>query len=371
MDAGDRQPEFPGVSVSEGASATAARSNEFQRAIRVSGLAVSNPPRAYGQDELLSLFGLAGDEFAEAIFARSGVGTRRLSVSGESVRTSLQARAAATEEQIFELALAALEQLDFDPAEIGVLVTAGYWSLGGPSLGHRLVEHHAMRRDTDKYHLTGLGCASAVPLLRLAGQALRDRPGERALVVASECVSGFMTRAMPGDKRTKVVGSALFGDGCGAALLEHGDTGAAGPEIVASGVHQVPDTLDEVRFMVSEDDSYMQIGRELPVMAETALPPLVDDFLGAHGLGRAAIDHWLLHPGGRGILEAAQRGLRLSDEQVAPSATVLSEYGNVGTASSFFVMQATEDMRNPQAGERGLMISIGPGVTVGLMLLTW
>jgi len=359
------------VSDPRGVSATAVAARDRPPVARgplLGGVSVSHPARTYSQPELLDLFGLAGDEFAEAIFARSGVRTRRLSLSRESLGRSLQARTAATEEQLFEMAVAALGGLDFDPGEIGVLVTAGYWSLGGPTLGHRLIDHFALGARTDKYHVTGVGCASAVPLLRLAGQVLRDRPGERALVVAAESVSGFMTPALPGDERTKVVGSALFGDGCGAALLG-GDAG--GPEIVASAVHQVPDSLDQVCFMVSESDSHMQIGRELPLIAETQLPGLVEGFLEANELDGADIDHWLLHPGGRGILEGAQRGLGLSDQQVAPSAAVLSEYGNVGTASSFFVLSAAEQMRDPRPGERGLLISIGPGVTVGLMLLTW
>ena len=369
----DPSRECGRVSDPRGVSATAVAPSERRPVVRgplLSGLSVSHPQRNYSQAELLELFGLAGDEFAEAIFARSGVSTRRLSVSPESLGRSLQARAAATEEQIFDMALAALDGLDFDPADVGVLLTAGYWSLGGPTLGHRLVEQLGLGPDTDKYHVTGVGCASAVPLLRLAGQMLRDRPGERALVVAAEAVSGFMTRAAPGE-RTKVVGSALFGDGCGAALLDIGPPELDGPEIVASAVHQLPGSLDQVRFMVGERDSYMHLGRELPLITETRLPALVEGFLRANGLDRTDVDHWLLHPGGRGILEAAQRGLGLSDQQVAPSAAVLSEYGNVGTASSFFVLRAAQEMRDPRPGERGLLISIGPGVTVGLMLLNW
>jgi predicted naringenin-chalcone synthase len=357
-----------------GVSAPAAATSVRPRVARgplLSGLSISHPAQSYSQRELLDLFGLAGDEFAEKIFARSGVGRRRLGISRASLGQSLQARAAATEERIFGMALTALEGLDFDPAEVGVLVTAGYWSLGGPTLGHRLLEHFGLGPRTDKYHVTGVGCASAVPLLRLAGQLLRDRPGERALVVAAEAVSGFMTGPRPGDERTKVVGSALFGDGCGAALLDHPSPAGDGPELVASAVHQLPDSLDQVRFMVVEDDSYMHLGRELPSLTETHLPALVEDFLGEQGLDTSDIDHWLLHPGGRGILEGARRGLGLSDEQVAPSAAVLSEYGNVGTASSFFVLRAAEEMRAPRPGENGLLISIGPGVTVGLMLLTW
>jgi len=35
------------------------------------------------------------------------------------------------------------------------------------------------------------------------------------------------------------------------------------------------------------------------------------------------------------------------------------------------VLQDTIEHGEPQAGERGLMVTVGPGVTVGLMLLGW
>ena len=49
----------------------------------------------------------------------------------------------------------------------------------------------------------------------------------------------------------------------------------------------------------------------------------------------------------------------------------LAEHGNVGTPSIFYVLQRTIRARPAQPGERGLMVTIGPGVTVGLMLLGW
>ena len=362
------------MSATLGAGKTAVRTENRPWEARgpvLAGLAIAHPPRAFSQEEVLALLGLEADEFAQSIFARSGVRTRRLFASEESVRTSLQARAAETEEHALEQALAAVGALDFDPHEIGVLVTAAYWSLGGPTLGHRLLDRLGLGPRTDKYHVTGVGCASAVPLLRLAGQALRERRSERALVIGAERVSGFMTRAEATDERTKIVGFALFGDGCGAALLDLGEGAEGGPKIVASTVHQVPDTLDQVRFAVSEEDSYMRLGPELPAIVEASLPALVDEFLEQQGLRRSSIDHWVLHPGGRGILEGAQRGLGLSDEQVAASASVLAEYGNTGTASSFFVLRETERTRRPDPGELGLLVSVGPGVTVGLMLVSW
>jgi predicted naringenin-chalcone synthase len=338
--------------------------------LRVAGVALAAPPAAYTQAEMLDLLGLAGDPFAEGVFARSGVHSRRLGLEPAALATTLQERTPATEAQLGLLAEEAIGRLGADPEEIGVVVTATYYSLGGPTLAHRIVERLGLAPDTDKYQLVGVGCASAVPLFRLAGQALRDRPGQSALVVAAEVVSGFLTAAQAGDPKVKVVGSALFGDGCGAALLRAGGP-ALGPAVVATAVHQVPDTLDHVRFGVTGADSHMRIARELPAVAEEGLAPLVDAMLAEQGLDRAAIDHWLVHPGGRGIVEGVQHGLGLSDEQVAPSVAVLERYGNVGTPASFFVLAETVAARHPAAGELGLMMTIGPGVTVGLMVLAW
>jgi alkylresorcinol/alkylpyrone synthase len=86
---------------------------------------------------------------------------------------------------------------------------------------------------------------------------------------------------------------------------------------------------------------------------------------------RADVDHWLVHPGGAGIIRAIQDSLRLADEDVSVSREVLAEHGNVGTASSIYVLERTERQRAPQPHETGLMVTVGPGVTVGLMLLRW
>ena len=336
----------------------------------ISGLATATPDSSFDQAQMLNLLGLADDPFAEEIFARCGVRTRGLEVSPERLRTTLQQRTHATEDQLVRLATRAVDVLELESDAVGVVVTANYYSLGGPTLAHRLVDQYGLRSDTDKYHLVGVGCASAVPLLRLASQALRDRPGEQALVVAAESVSGFISPVAPGDEKVKIVGSALFGDGAGAALVSL-EPEARGPAIVATAVHQVPGTLDHVRFAVTGEDSHMRIARELPELAETGIPALVHEFLGRQGLDTGAIHHWPVHPGGRGILDALRQGLGLSSEDVAPSAAVLADHGNVGTPSAFFALERMIADRRPRPGERGLAVTIGPGVTVGLMLLQW
>jgi predicted naringenin-chalcone synthase len=338
--------------------------------VRVNDIAVANPTASYSQAEMLELLGLAGDDFARMIFDRCGVERRHFELTPELLETTLQERTVHTEEQLLRMAIEAIDRLELDPAEIGTVVTATYYSLGGPTIAHKLIEHYDMNRATDKYHVVGVGCASAVPLFKLASQSMRDHPGKHALVVAAESITGFLTAVEADDEQVKTIGSSLFGDGCAAAVLTNGAS-TAGPAIVAARQHQIENTLGTVHFRLAADDSFMQIGRELPKLARRALQDLVRDFLAEADTELDAIDHWIVHPGGRGIIDGVQRGLELSDEDVAISRDVLARFGNMGTPSSFYVLRETIARRAPQPGDRGLVVTIGPGVTVGLMLLSW
>lgn len=339
----------------------------------ISRLALAGPETSFSQQDVLGLLGLSGDEFAQRIFSRCGVQRRSLTLTDEFLATTVQGRTPAIEEHLLGYAVRAIDELEIDPLEIGVVVSATLYSLGGPTIAHRLVDHYEMDPSTDKYHIVGVGCASAVPLIRLASQTLRECPGKKALVVAAESMTGILMGAAEDDERSKTVGSSIFGDGCAAALIEFDEepTQAAGPVVLASKVHQVAGTLGAVRMQLTPEDSYLHLIRELPDVASEGLLELVDDFLGLNGLEREAIEHWLVHPGGRRIIESVQEALDLSREDVAASYDVLAEHGNMGTPSIFYVMQRAVDLRKPQAGDLGLMVTVGPGVTVGLMLLRW
>jgi predicted naringenin-chalcone synthase len=183
-------------------------------------------------------------------------------------------------------------------------------------------------------------------------------------------MAGLLTRATAEDSRAKTVGSAIFGDGCAAALLSD-DPYGEGPVIVASKVHQIGDTLGAVSMALTVEDSYLHLDRDLPDVAAAGLGELVDDFLDRSGLTRSAIDHWIVHPGGRRIIDCIQAALSLSEQEVGVSREVLANHGNVGTPSIFYVLQETIEQREPRPGDRGLMVTVGPGITVGLMLLGW
>ncbi len=337
---------------------------------RIAAIAVSDAEHALSQEQVLERLGLADDEFAQGIFARCGVQHRHLDLDENFLADGLHRRTARIETALLEHSIRAVDALGVDPLKVGTVVSATLYSLGCPTLAHRLVDHYEMAPTTDKYHLTGVACASGVPLMRLTAKTLRDHPGRDALIVAAESMSGLMSTAAPDDPRAKVVGAAIFGDGCAAAVLSD-DPAADGPVILDSQVHQIADTLEVVSMDLAGEHSYLHLARELPFIAGAALGEVADRFLAAKGLDRSAIDHWIVHPGGRRIIENVQEALELSRDDVALSWAALADHGNVGTPSIFYVLKDTIEQCQPRPGEHGLMVTIGPGVTVGLMLLGW
>jgi predicted naringenin-chalcone synthase len=337
---------------------------------RISRLAVTDAQDLLTQDDVLELLDMRGDEFAERIFSRCGVRTRALSLTPDALAKTLQERTPSIEDQLLSQALAAVDALELGQRDVGTVLTSTLYSLGGPTLAHRLVEHLGMKPDTDKYHVMGVGCASAVPLIRLLGQCLDSHPGQPGLIVAAESMSGILSSTTTDDPRAKVVGSAIFGDGCAAALLSD-DPGADGPAITASKVFQIAGTLDAVSLELAGADIYLRLSRDLPDLAAAGLDQLVARFLHEHGVERTEIDHWMVHPGGRRIIDCVQDALSLSDDDVRVSRDVLARRGNIGTPAIFYVMHETIEQTAPSSGDRGLVVTIGPGITVGLMLLQW
>ncbi len=79
-----------------------------------------------------------------------------------------------------------------------------------------------------------------------------------------------------------------------------------------------------------------------------------------------AIELWAVHPGGRTILDAVEKGLALAADALTESRRVLANYGNMSSASVMFVLR--ELMLRARKEQQGCAMSFGPGVTAETML---
>ncbi len=78
----------------------------------------------------------------------------------------------------------------------------------------------------------------------------------------------------------------------------------------------------------------------------------------------------MLHPGGPAILDRLGVLLDADAAFLRHSRDVLTEEGNLGGATVFSVLARTH-RTPPPAGARGLLLGLGPGVTLSTLLATW
>ncbi len=65
-----------------------------------------------------------------------------------------------------------------------------------------------------------------------------------------------------------------------------------------------------------------------------------------------AFDHFLLHTGGRGVLEALESSLKLKAQQVQPSKDTLWRFGNTSAASTWYILSRIESSSGIRKGDR-------------------
>ncbi|RYY51904.1 MAG: type III polyketide synthase, partial [Chitinophagaceae bacterium] len=97
---------------------------------------------------------------------------------------------------------------------------------------------------------------------------------------------------------------------------------------------------------------------------------IIHPFLQANGLGIGDIDHLVFHPGGKKIIEVVESLFGELGKDLELTKAVLGEYGNMSSATVLYVLEKFMD-RCPKAGERGLMLSFGPGFSAQRILLQW
>ena len=98
-------------------------------------------------------------------------------------------------------------------------------------------------------------------------------------------------------------------------------------------------TEDGITLSINENGISCILSKYLPQYIAKNMGGYVESFLGMHNLQKSDMDFWAIHPGGRRIIEEAQNGLGLSEEQAKYSWNVLSNYGNMLSPSVMFVLE--------------------------------
>jgi alkylresorcinol/alkylpyrone synthase len=341
------------------------------------------PPYRYGQEEVACWVRAWLEEDADAsarllsVYETAGVHYRASVVPIEQVffpgdfETQNDRYCDAARRAALPLARAALESAGLAPGEVGCLVSVSCTGFMIPALDAYVADALAMGPRLVRLPITESGCAGGVVALARAFDYLAAHPDDAVLVLALELSS--LTFQRWDRSNTNVVSTAIFGDGGAAVALvgtRHPLARSRGrARVVDCGSRFFPGTTHLMGFRLRNQGLQIVLDRALAPFVRRELLPALDAFLGPRGLSRADVSRWILHPGGRRIIEVMCEQLRLDPGDLAPTEKVLSEHGNMSSVTVLFVLDELLRCVRPAAGERGVMGAFGPGFCAELALL--
>lgn len=327
-----------------------------------SGIGTATPPRRYTKAECWNAF-RESDWFvrldrrshaiAEAVLLRdNGISARCLALDSLAEvfaidpdtlqrRFATHAPALATEAAVSAMRDAGVGARDIDA--IVISTCTGYLC---PGLTSYLAERLGLNANVQAFDLVGQGCVAALPNLRLADALIGDGAGQHVLSVCVEVSSAAMY--LDNDPGV-LVSACLFGDGAGAALLSARPTQNKRRIEWRSGSSVLdPSQRDALRFEQRGGMLRNILTRPVPALAAENARIVLEAELARAELDIPDIATWIMHAGGRDVLQALRERIGLSVDDLRYSAKVLDEYGNMSSAFVYFVLKSALEDNAPQ-----------------------
>ncbi|MFW6061233.1 MAG: type III polyketide synthase [Planctomycetota bacterium] len=244
--------------------------------------------------------------------------------------------------------------------ELGGLVVNTCTGYLCPGLSSYVMESLELSGSVRLFDLAGMGCGGAIPNLECAAGLLARDDGQPVLSVAVEVCSATL---MMGEDPGLVISNSIFGDGAAAAVLSPAPRNGRGVRLVDFATVVLPDGREELRYRTEGGRLRNVLTRRVPVLGARAMREVCDRLLSRHGLERADVSHWVVHPGGTAVLEQVRREMGLCEENLAASYGVFRDYGNMSSPSVLFVLDRLLGEASPTPGERAMLLAFGAGFT--------
>jgi predicted naringenin-chalcone synthase len=347
-----------------------------QPSAAVLGVGTAVPPLRWSQVEagerlarVWNLSGGAVDRW-QRIIAGSAIEFRHAALPPEeAIGLSTAQRMRAYEHLAPELAALAAERAlaaaGIGAAAVTDLVVVSCTGFSAPGVDVALIERLGLSSSTRRTTIGFMGCFGGINGLRIAhGLCAADPRSVAVLVCVELCVLHMRDEPTVHNQ----VASALFGDGAAAAVLAGDEARSAAPTPAANSSQYAPLARigEAASLLIAEGREWMtwRITNTGFAMTLTRdVPPALRRALADHTTLTAHDDaSFIIHPGGPGVLDAADDALDLRGGRgIECAREILRRFGNMSSGTVLFVLE--QALRRSHAFPMRLL-AFGPGLTI-------
>ncbi|MBC2694305.1 MAG: type III polyketide synthase [Desulfobacteraceae bacterium] len=344
---------------------------------RIVSIGTANPPCKYTQEEVAQLFGEKNPRILQ--FFRSGhIKTRHLYlpelVNGIIPEESNQQLIDKHFNGALELGSLAINEslapLGLSPYDIDFFCCLSTTGFLCPGITAYIAEAMKFRNNVYRADILGMGCNAGLNGLQHVTALTHVNPGKLGLLLCVEiCSAAYVYN----DNLYTAVVNSLFGDGVSAALVRQNDsdTWEKGPCVVDFESHIIMEAIGAMRFELDNNKLSFYLDKDVPYVIGANVEKPINRLLGRHNLKRRDIHHWIVHSGGKKVIDAIEYNLGLTDYNMRHTLSVLKNYGNLSSASFLFSYKELKREGIIKQGDLGVSITMGPGITIETALLTW
>ncbi len=339
----------------------------------------ANPPDRYRQQDIIELFDVP-DPRIRSLFQSTHIQTRHLYLppaseggtpeesQGDLLRKHLRGALEIGPKAV----TSCLEPLGIQVTDIDYLCCITTTGFLAPGLTAHLIKEMGFREDCSRVDIVGMGCNAGLNGLNPVAGWVMANPGRYALMVCVEVCSAAYV--FDNTLRTAIVNS-LFGDGAAALLVraDPADEPLFAPRILGFNSQIIPSAIGAMRYDWDAEASKFSffLDRDIPYVVGAHAERPVERLLRSHGLKRRDIDHWLVHSGGKKVIDAIKYNVGITQHDVRHTSSVLRDFGNLSSGSFLFSYQRLMAEGLVRRGDYGVLMTMGPGSTIETALIRW
>jgi 3,5-dihydroxyphenylacetyl-CoA synthase len=352
---------------------------------RITGVGTAVSAESYSQEELLETFRITEPKI-RSIFLNSAIQRRHLSLPAlgdDGVRVQETQGDLLRKHKALAVDMGAraidecLKDIGATLPDIKHLCCVTSTGFLTPGLSALLIREMGIAPSCGRVDIVGMGCNAGLNALGVSAAWSAAHPGELAILLCTEACSAAYV--FDSTIRTAVVNS-LFGDGAAAIALnsvgqaqDQPATAAGGPRVLSFASHIITDASEAMRYDwdgAAGKFSFF-LDPDIPYVVGAHAELVIGRLLSGAGLRQSDISHWLVHSGGKKVIDAVRVNLGLTRHDVRHTTSVLRDYGNLSSGSFLFSYQRLVRESVTRPGDYGILMTMGPGSTIETALLKW